>query len=216
MSLPAIKEEKVRGKDGKKEQGEAPPKILVLKSKRQHTNDEEYNALEQLFAEKMEAFVDQEGNFTQDSLKEFFTHCGFQFSAYEMEIFTGDLQVHKGGEIHYSELLEYMSKRGISNWLQHEHCFEIKERLKSLAKDSKEEGKISLATLEKALLSYLPNNIKGKSDIHEMLEHVPHEFLNGGNLDYEGYLDHLLQQHEALLMPHEVHAYHEKLHSATQ
>uniref|UniRef100_A0A7S3Z3Y0 EF-hand domain-containing protein n=2 Tax=Lotharella globosa TaxID=91324 RepID=A0A7S3Z3Y0_9EUKA len=216
MSLSAIKEEKDKKKEGKKQ--EEAPETPVLKSKRLQAKDEENHALAQLFVERMQGFVDKEGNFSQDSLKDFFAHCGFEFSPYEMEIFEGDLQVHKGGEMHYLDLLEYMSMRGISNWLQHEHCFEIKDRLKSLAKgsSSKEEGKITLATLEKAFLSYLPNNIKEKSDIHEMLEHVPHEYLNGGNLDYEGYLNHLLQKHEGLLMPHEVHAYHEKLHSATQ
>eukprot|EP00471_Norrisiella_sphaerica_P002287 CAMPEP_0184493158 /NCGR_PEP_ID=MMETSP0113_2-20130426/25244_1 /TAXON_ID=91329 /ORGANISM="Norrisiella sphaerica, Strain BC52" /LENGTH=68 /DNA_ID=CAMNT_0026878313 /DNA_START=149 /DNA_END=351 /DNA_ORIENTATION=- len=65
-----------------------------------------------------------------------------------------DLQYNKNNRLHWTEIAEYMSKRGVSNWLQPEQVTEMGERLNALV--GKDQQTMKLEDVEKLLLDYLP------------------------------------------------------------
>lgn len=122
------------------------------------------------------------------AFKQMFSELGFQCTESELEVLTEDLKFNKCDELGVLELIEYMSKRGLSNWLPKEQALEMDECIREVVSDGGKSGKISVQELQKLFLDYLPDHIFDAQQIAEKLENVPAKFLKDGQFDFAGYM----------------------------
>merc|ERR1711991_524145 len=97
------------------------------------------------------------------------------------------------GNIHCTELLDYMSTKGIKNWLNIDQATLMETSFFNLlSKSGRKKGEITLEELETAIMSYLPDHVKSKEDIYSMLAHIPPEHIKDGKLQFRSWLDQMV------------------------
>mmetsp|Transcript_11233 Transcript_11233/g.20631 ORF Transcript_11233/g.20631 Transcript_11233/m.20631 type:complete len:221 (+) Transcript_11233:121-783(+) len=145
------------------------------------------------FKNLLAGVVDYRNNISGQGLVDIMKKCDFDIDDGELQVLLGDLYIYKDDKLHYTELLQFMSKTGMANWVHMSHANEIRECLRNLS--NSKSGKLSMEELENSLLDYLPDVISDKEMVQDMLQHMPQKFLKDGNFDYEGYLDQIEQRH---------------------